>query len=113
MDMQERNKALFMTLVHQYQMQGWISLGKLKNPVTDKTEKNLDLAKMSIDMLDMLKDRTRDRLSEEESRLLDQTITDLKLNYTDEYERMKEESPGKKPQKESPETGESSSKVTG
>ncbi len=87
MSHEQKVQALFITLVQQYQMQAWISLGKLKNPVTDKIERNLDLAKMSIDMLDMLKEKTRGNLSQEETRLLDQTLADLKLNYVDEYEK--------------------------
>jgi len=89
MSHEQKVQALFITLVQQYQMQAWISLGKLKNPVTDKIERNLDLAKMSIDMLDMLKEKTRGNLSEEETRMLDQTLADLKLNYVDEYEKDK------------------------
>ena len=78
---EQKNEALFITLIQQYQMQAWVSLGKLKNPVTDKIEKNLNLVKVIIDMLDMLKIKTKDNLGDEESRILTQTISDLKLSY--------------------------------
>ncbi|MEJ2049990.1 MAG: DUF1844 domain-containing protein [Calditrichota bacterium] len=77
----QKNQALFVTLVQQYQMQAWVNLGKLKNPMTDKIEKNLNLAKVIIDMLDMLKIKTKGNLGEEEARILNQTISDLKLSY--------------------------------
>ena len=110
MSHEQKVQALFITLVQQYQMQAWISLGKLKNPVTDKIERNLDLAKMSIDMLDMLKEKTRGNLSQEENRLLEQTLADLKLNYVDEYEKDRKakeeaaEQKEKEPIKEEPVT---------
>ena len=78
---EQKNEALFITLIQQYQMQAWVSLGKLKNPVTDKIEKNLNLVKVIIDMLDMLKIKTKGNLGEEEARILSQTISDLKLSY--------------------------------
>lgn len=84
---EQRQKALFITLIQQYQMQGWVSLGKLKNPVTDKIEKNLEMAKVSIEILDMLKSKTQGNLTDEEIRILDQTIADLKLNYVSESQQ--------------------------
>jgi hypothetical protein len=62
-------------------MQG---LGKLMNPVSQKIEKNTIQAKESIDMLEMLKEKTKGNISPELSRLLDQFLTDLRLNYVDE-----------------------------
>ncbi len=108
MNHEQKNSYLFITLVQQYQMQAWISLGKLKNPNTDKIERNLDLAKLSIDMLDMLKEKTRGNLTAEEERMLTQTLTDLKLNYVDEYEKERRAQQEKSPPKEEPETAEAS-----
>jgi len=81
---EQKNQTLFITLVQQLQMQAWVSLGKIKNPVTDKMDKNLNLAKLSIDMLDMLKAKSQGNLSEDEKRLIDQTLSNLKLNFVDE-----------------------------
>ncbi len=86
---EEKNKALFISLIQQYQMQTWISLGKLKNPATDKFERDLKIAKLHIDLLEMLQEKTRGNLSEEEEKLLDQTLINLRLNYVDEYEKEK------------------------
>lgn len=81
---QNRHHALFVTLIQQYQMQAWVSLGKLKNPVTDKIERNVELAGMSIDMLEMIKEKTRGNITEDERRFLEQTLSDLRLNYVEE-----------------------------
>ena len=101
---EQKNEMLFFSLVEQWRFQAWVSLGKVKNPATDKIERNLELAKVAIDMLDMLKEKTSGNLTENEERLLTQTLADLKLNYVDEYEREKRE---KTRQAESPGTAPS------
>lgn len=77
-------ELLFIQLVMQNQQLALMSLGKMKNPVTDKLEKNLEFAKMSIDMLDMLKEKTKGNLSEYEEQFINETINTLKLNYVSE-----------------------------
>tara|TARA_Y100001970_G_C14181413_1_gene830051 strand:+ start:222 stop:572 length:351 start_codon:yes stop_codon:yes gene_type:complete len=75
------SSELFITLVSSLVSQTWIQLGKMKNPVTDKIEKNLDAASMSIDMLSMLLDKTKNNLDEHESKLLNQSLNDLRMNF--------------------------------
>lgn len=87
----ERNQALFLQLVLTFQTAAWQQMGKVKNPLTDKIERNLDQARMSIDMLDMLKAKTEGNRSEEETKVLDRVISELKLNYVDEFEKAKKE----------------------
>lgn len=61
-----------------------VAMGKLKNPATDKIERDLDQAKQSIDILEMLKEKTKGNLSAELSSLLDKFLTELRLNFVDE-----------------------------
>lgn len=83
--MDEKNTAqLFMQLVIQNQQMAMISLGKVKNPVSDAFEKNLEYAKLSIDMLDMLSQKTKGNLSEYEEKLLSETVSQLKIIYVEE-----------------------------
>jgi len=88
-DMQQNsaNEILFMQLVMQNQQIAIMSMGKLKHPVTDKIERNLELAKVSIDTLDMLKVKTKGNLSEYEGKFLDEVIRELKLNYIEEVNK--------------------------
>ncbi len=88
---EQKMEMLFITLVEQWQTQAWVALGKIPNPMTNKIERNLEIAKMAIDMLDMLKEKTSGNLTDNENRLLTKIIADLKLNYVDEYEREKRE----------------------
>ena len=81
----EKNTAqLFMQLVIQNQQMAMISLGKVKNPVSDTLDKNLEYAKLSIDTLDMLVQKTNGNLTENEKKLLTDTINQLKIIYVEE-----------------------------
>lgn len=84
MDKNNSNELFFMQLVMQNQQLAMMSMGKLKNPVTDKIDRNLEFAKMAIDTLDMLAVKTKGNLSEYEEKFLTEVIKDLKLNYVDE-----------------------------
>jgi hypothetical protein len=80
----DKNDQLFGSLIYLFHTTGMQGLGKLMNPVSQKIEKNLDQAKESIDMLEMLKQKTQGNLSPELTRLIEQFLTDLRLNYVDE-----------------------------
>ena len=83
--MDEKNTPqLFMHLVLQNQQMAMISLGQVKNPVSDRLDKNLEYAKLSIDTLDMLVQKTKGNLSEYEEKLLTETINQLKIIYVEE-----------------------------
>jgi hypothetical protein len=80
----DKNDQLLGSLLYLFHTTGMQGLGKLMNPVSQKIEKNTIQAKESIDMLEMLKEKTKGNISPELSRLLDQFLTDLRLNYVDE-----------------------------
>ena len=80
----DKNDQLLGSLLYLFHTTGMQGLGKLMNPVSQKIEKNTIQAKESIDMLEMLKEKTKGNISPELSRLLDQFLTDLRSNYVDE-----------------------------
>ncbi len=80
----EKNKVLFTQLILMLHGAAMQQMGKIKNPVTDKIERDLTQAQFSIDMLDMMKDKTKGNLSPEEERFLHSLLQELKLNYVDE-----------------------------
>ncbi len=83
--MDEDNTAqLFIQLVIQNQQMAMISLGKVKNPISDAFEKNLEYAKLSIDILDMLSQKTKGNLSEYYEKLLTEIVSRLKIIYAEE-----------------------------
>jgi hypothetical protein len=80
------NEMLFIQLVMQNQQMAMMSLGKLENPIAGKIEKNIEFAKLSIDTLDMIKEKTKDNLSEYEENFLNETLRELKLAFVSETE---------------------------
>jgi len=83
---------LFMQLIIQNQQIAMMAMGKIKNPVTDKIDRNLEHAKIYIDTLDMLHVKTKGNLSEYEEKFLVETLKELKLNYVDETGKEKQDS---------------------
>lgn len=89
MDSKEKNTQLFLYLVGSFEMSAMMAMGKIKNPMTDKTEKDMAQAQFSIDILDMLKETTKGNVSEYEAKFLENVTGQLKLNYIDEANKDK------------------------
>lgn len=85
---EEKDTALFTGLVMMFHSAAMQNLGKIKNPVTDKVEQNLEQAQAMIDMLDMLSKKMKGNLSENESKFLSNVLQELKLNYVDEVAKQ-------------------------
>ena len=79
-------KDLFLGLVHSFQAAAMQQMGKIMNPFTEKMERDLRQARLSIDMLEMLQERTSGNLTGEESRFLTHVLTELRLNYVAEVD---------------------------
>lgn len=77
----------FLALVMSLATAAWSQLGKIPHPNTQKIEKDLEQAKMSIDFLRMLLEKTQGNLKPKEQELLGNTVTDLELNFADEVKR--------------------------
>ena len=84
LESQFTEEQLFDNLVSSLVHSVWISLGKIKNPMSDKIERNLFAASMNIDMLDMLYKRMDGNLSEQEESYLSHILSELKMNYLEE-----------------------------
>ena len=83
-------QQLFDQLISSLVHSAWVYLGKIKNPMNDKLEKNMDQASVQIDMLDMLFKRMTDNLSEEEDKYLGHIIRELKMNFVEEKNKPEE-----------------------
>jgi hypothetical protein len=53
----------------------------VEDPTTGALRESLDLAKRNIDLLDLLRDRTKGNLETEEQQFLDGVLDQLKLAY--------------------------------
>jgi len=74
-------EAGFTLLVAQFGAQARIELGELPNPVTGKTEVSLKRAKFTIDLLQVMRDKTEGNLTPEETSLLDGMLYELRMSY--------------------------------
>ena len=71
----------FTTFVLSLASSGMVQLGEVPNPETGRIEENLEMARHTIDMLDMLRQKTLGNLDAEESRILDGTLYELRMKY--------------------------------
>lgn len=90
---QEKQSQMFISLVLSLQMQGMIHLGKIVNPMDGSSEKDLEAAQATIDMLDMLLNKTSGNLSDYERKSLEHVVSDLKLNFVDEKGKQEKSEP--------------------
>jgi hypothetical protein len=74
--MQAQNAALF--------------LGQIPNPQTGKGEVNLELAKMFIDQLAMIQEKTRGNLTNEETAVLRNTLSNLQMAFVEVSRQVRE-----------------------
>src|SRR6266700_3431710 len=65
----------------------WSQLGKIPNPATQKIEKDVEQARISIEFLRMFQEKTEGNLSVKEQELIDNTVSDLELNFADEVRK--------------------------
>ena len=87
----KKEDQLFIHLVNTFVQSAWISLGKVKNPVTDILERNLEQATYYIDLLAMLQTKMKGNLSEWEEQYIIHSLSELKLNFIDEQKKGSEE----------------------
>jgi len=59
----------------------FIQLGEVEDPITQQTDKNLPLAQQTIDLIEMLREKTKGNLTSEEEKLMEHLLYDLKMRY--------------------------------
>ena len=81
---EEKNRLLLTQLILMFETAALQHMGKLKSPFTDKIERDLPQAQISIDMLEMLHSKMKGNLLPEDERLFSNVLRDLRLNYVEE-----------------------------
>jgi hypothetical protein len=80
----------FLGLLFSLHSSAWMHMGKVTNPVTGKSERNMEAAKETIDLIGALEEKTRGNLVADEEKLMRQLLTELRMNYVDELKRTPE-----------------------
>ena len=86
----KKEDQLFIHLVNTFVQSAWISLGKVKNPVSDSLERNMEQATYYIDLLDMLQTKMKGNLSEWEEQYIIHSLSELKMNFIEENKKIDE-----------------------
>jgi hypothetical protein len=73
----------FATFIMSLSHSAVLHLGEAPNPETGKLERNLPLARQTIDLLGVLEEKTKGNLSGDEERLLTQVLFDLRMRFVE------------------------------
>jgi hypothetical protein len=91
MDTKQKDEFLITQIILMFQAAALQQMGKLKNPMTDKVERDLNQAQISIDILDVLHRKMQGNLSNDEDKIFRQVLQELRLNYVDEAAKSQAE----------------------
>src|SRR5882724_9617993 len=78
----------FIEFVMMHAQNAALFLGQIPNPRTGETEINLDLARMFIDQLEMIQEKTRGNLTNEETTVLRNAVSNLQMAYVEVAEHV-------------------------
>ena len=73
----------FSTFVISLSTQALMHLGEVPSPLSGKVESDVPAAKQMIDLLAMLREKTRGNLNANEERLMDDILFDLRMKYVE------------------------------
>ncbi len=85
----ELAKIDFATFVLSLATSAQINLGSIPHPETNQESQNIPAAKQMIDILGMLKEKTKGNLSKEEETLLERVLFNLRMHYVRVAEEQK------------------------
>lgn len=74
-------EVTFSNFVFSLITQTLMQLGEIQDPASKETTKSLPLAKQTIDLIGMLKEKTSGNLTKEEEALIDSALYDLRMRY--------------------------------
>jgi len=74
-------EVTFSAFVYSLSTSALVHLGEIPEPITEKMDKNLPLAKQTIDILGILQEKTKGNLTQEEENLLNSFLYDLRMRY--------------------------------
>ena len=79
----EKNDQLLMQLIYMLHTSAMQGLGKIAD-TNDQVIRNLEYVSQTIDLMEMLKIKTKGNTTDEIDKLLDGMLSELRLNYVDE-----------------------------
>jgi hypothetical protein len=83
LDAREPLEITLSTFVMSLSTQALMCLGEIPNPLTDKTEMDLDAVREFIDIISMLQEKTRGNVDPAEARLFEKVLYDLRIRFVE------------------------------
>ena len=87
---QNPNFSSFTMFISGLMAEGLVSLGAMEHPITKKQEKNLTHASFVIDTLEMLQEKTKGNLDDQENSSLEEVLHQLRMLYVSETKPKEE-----------------------
>ena len=80
---QQSPKIDFTTFVLSVSSAAFMGLGLTPRPGSDKIEKDLELARQNIDLLELIKEKTKGNLSDDENRLIESVLFETRMRFVE------------------------------
>ena len=87
----QKNDQLLMQLIYMFQTSAMQGLGKIADP-SGQVTRNLEYVSQTIDLMEMLKFKTKGNITDEIEKVLDEMISELRLNYVVEIAKSENKS---------------------
>lgn len=84
----EASQPSFALIVSSFVAQALIALGQIQSPVDGQRKLDLDGAKFAIDLLQVLADKTKGNLADDEKKMLEDALYDLRMHYVEISNRI-------------------------
>ncbi len=92
----------FFQIVFSLQTAAMQQLGKIVSPVTGKLERDLEMARTTIDILGMMEKKMKGNMTPEETRYIGHSLHELRLNFVDETKKGASEKEATQAEPDSP-----------
>jgi hypothetical protein len=86
-------KIDFATFVLSMSHSALIQMGEVPHPETNAIDRDLPLARQTIDLLGLLEEKTKGNLTGDEERLLGQVLFDLRMRFVEQEKKLGREGP--------------------
>jgi len=81
----------FPLLISEYATRTFLALGRIPNPTTQKAEQDLDQARYTIGMLEVIQEKTKGNLTDQENQILEDVLYQVRMQYVDASKEGKRE----------------------
>ena len=94
---QQSTSINFLNYISSLVYQAMVFLGEIPNPITNEMEENLEQAKLMVETLILIREKTSGNLTQEESDLLNASLYELQMKFVEKSQKDSVQSPRQRP----------------